>query len=120
MTGEIKNIQCRNCGESYRPNSRKNTHYCSPRCGDDFRNKRKSDIRLSKKRNILLLNKLDILSGSRKQIDVSTLAKEGFNFKCHDEIRETSLPNSNQKATVFYYGRYSLHNENNLTFITRF
>ena len=119
MTGEIKDIQCRNCGESFRPNSRKNTHYCTPRCGDHFRNNKKMHRRVGMKRNIQLLDKLDILSGSRKPIDVSILEKEGFDFKHYDAIKETPLPNSNQKATIFYFGHYSLHLENKLTFLTR-
>lgn len=120
MTGEIKNIQCRNCGESYRPNSRKNTHYCSPRCGDDFRNKRKSEIRRGKLKNVAILDAYKIVRGHRISVTKAELDSKGFKGELFDKIEYFPIANSTDKSSLVYYGYYTISNENGLIHITKF
>lgn len=120
MTGEIKDIQCRNCGESFRPNSRKNTHYCTPRCGDHFRNNRKSEIRRGKLKNAAILDAYKIVRNHRISVTKAELDSKGFKGELFDKIEYFPIASSTAKSGLVYYGYYTIVNENGLLQITRF
>lgn len=120
MTREIKHIPCRNCGESFHPNSRKNTHYCNPRCGDDFRNRRKSDIRQGKIKNSNILNSYNLTRGTRKSITQEELEGKGFKVELFDAIEYLPIADSATKSSIVYYGHYIINNEHGKLYLTKF
>ncbi len=120
MTREIKDIQCRNCGESFRPNSRKNTHYCSPRCGYHFKNNKNREARIGRKKNEAILNTYKIVRGHRISVTQMELESKGFKGELFDKIEYFPIANSTNKSSLAYYGYYSISNENGLLHITKF
>ncbi len=120
MAIEIKHSQCQNCGETYRPNSRKNTHYCSTRCGDHFRNNKKREVRIAKLKNSTILDSYNIIRGNRISVTKMELESKGFRAELYDSIEKFPIPNSTAKSSIIYYGKYTLCNENEKLLLTKF
>jgi hypothetical protein len=120
MAIEIKDRQCQNCGETYRPNSRKNTHYCSTQCGDHFRNNRKREKRLSRAKNKSILDSYQLVRGNRIYVTQKELEGKGFKGELFDSIEYFPIPNSTAKSSIIYYGQYTLCNESGKLLLTKF
>jgi hypothetical protein len=120
MIKELENLKCRYCGESFRPNSRKNTHYCSPRCGDHSRSNKKREVRLGKLKNKAILDSYKIVRNHRITVTKMELESKGFNGELFDKIEYFPIANSTDQSSLVYYGYYIINNETGLIHITKF
>jgi predicted RNA-binding Zn-ribbon protein involved in translation (DUF1610 family) len=111
---------CLTCGDTYRPNSAKQTHYCSAQCGDVARNRKKRDRRLALERNIKILHTYKIPAGHARHISIDALKQQGFNFDAHSYRMNIPLSDGITFSSKLCFGPYLLYNEENKTYVKYF
>jgi hypothetical protein len=111
---------CLTCGDTYRPNSAKQTHYFSAKCCDFARNKKKRDRRLALERNIRILHTYKIPVGYTRQVGIEDLKRQGFDFEAHSHRINIPFPDGITFSTKLCFGPYLLYNEENKTYVKYF
>jgi hypothetical protein len=104
---------CLTCGDTYRPNSAKQTHYFSAKCCDFARNKKKRDRRIALERNIKILHTYKIPAGHARPISIDALKQQGFNFKAHSYRMNIPLADDITYSFKLFFGLYLLYKEEN-------
>jgi predicted RNA-binding Zn-ribbon protein involved in translation (DUF1610 family) len=117
MTEKVK---CLGCGDMFRPNSAKQTHYCCSKCGDQVRNRKKRDRRIALERNIRILHTYKIPVGYTRQVGIEDLKRQGFDFEAHSHRMNIPFPDGITFSTKLCFGPYLLYNEENKTYIKYF
>ena len=114
MTDRVK---CLGCGDMFRPNSAKQTHYCCAQCGDRVRNKKKRDRRLALERNMRILNALKIPMGLTLEVDMEKLYNQGFDPEAYTDRINHLLFDGITTTSIGLFGPYMIYNQQNKTFI---
>lgn len=108
---------CRSCGKLYWPNSAKQTHYCSVKCGDNSRNKRKSENRRTLQRNIQILQDYNIPLGNTREVDMSELERRGFDADVNTLFHKIHHADGITISAKIAFGPYVLYNENHKYYV---
>ena len=105
--------KCLGCGNRFKPNSARQTHYCSAACGDRARNNRKRDRRLALRRNIEILDALKIPVGHSQEVNLDDLCNQGFDPDVNTDRMDILLSDGITRACRIYMERYLIQNHRN-------
>jgi len=106
-------LKCHGCNDLFSPNSARQTHYCSPECGNKARNERKRMRRLALRRNIEILDALRIPVGYSQDVDLDELYAQGFDPNVHTDRLDFLLPDGITQTCRIYMERYLIQNDSN-------
>ena len=110
-------VKCLGCGDMFRPNSAKQTHYCCAHCGDRVRNKKKRDRRLALERNLKILNALKIPIGLSMEVDMENLYDQGFDTEAYTDRIDYLLSDGFTMSTKALFGPYMIYNQQQKTYV---